>query len=77
MIGGVPVRRVEVIGRIFHLADGQVYRQSDARRPDADSMGTIQAVARKAYFQPKILTLVLGARYAGTECHPAAPWEHG
>lgn len=53
-----------VIRRIFHVADGQVYRQSHAERPDADSMGTIQAVAGETYFQPKILTLVPGAPYS-------------
>ena len=43
--GDVPIRRAVVIRRIFHVADRQVYRQSHAGRTDADSMGTIQAVA--------------------------------
>ena len=51
-----------VVDREFlRVAHGRVYRQSRARRPDAESMGTIQAVAGQAYFQPKVLTLAPGA----------------
>ncbi len=39
---------------LSRIHDGRVYRRRHAKRPDADPMGTIQAVAGQAYLQQKI-----------------------